>query len=178
MSSPHFTSLNSSLQSRDEFRQACISLLDALEPHFSAGRTRVKLGNTATRYDETGAQIEGYARPLWGLAPLLAGGAEYEGAALFLEGLRNGTNPKHVEFWGWARDLDQRMVEMCPIGFALAVAPHALWDPLTQEEKHNVEAWLGSINDKEVRFPEVPRQQRLTDVQMPNTNWYIPSKGS
>ena len=150
-----FTSLDSPFRTREECQQACISLLDPLKPFFSPGRTRVKLGSTATRYDETGAQIEGYARPLWGLAALLAGGANYDGTELFVEGLRNGTNPKHPEYWGLARDSDQRMVEMCPIGYTLAIAGNKFWEPLTQEEKDNVAAWLGSINDKE----------------MPNTNW-------
>ena len=155
MPTKYFTALDSLLQTRAEVQEACISLLDPLKPFFSPGRTCVKLGATATRYDETGAQIEGYARPLWGLAALLAGGYDYPDADLWLAGLRNGTNPKHPEFWGLARDLDQRMVEMCPIGYTLAVAPHKFWDPLSEEERGNVEAWLGYINDKE----------------MPNTNW-------
>lgn len=146
---PHFTDLKS-IQTREDFAHACISLLDPLLPFFSPGKTRVKLGNTATRYDEVGAQLEGFSRPLWGLGALLAGGFDYEGSERFLEGIRNGTNPKHTEFWGFARDLDQRMVEMCPIGFALAVAPDQLWKPLSQEEKDNVTAWLGFINNKEV----------------------------
>ena len=150
MSPTQFIDLHS-VQTRDDFAQACISLLDPLLPFFSPGKTRVKLGNTATRYDEVGAQLEGFSRPLWGLGVLLAGGYDYNGSGWFLEGIRNGTNPKHQEFWGLARDLDQRMVEMCPIGFALAVAPDQLWKPLSQEEKDNVTAWLGFINDKEVR---------------------------
>ena len=150
MSSRTFTSLDSSIQIREEFQEACISLLDPLIPFFSPGSTCVRLGYTGTRYDEIGAQIEGYARPLWGLAPLLAGGRRYEYTAKFVVGLRNGTNPKHPEYWGLARDLDQRMVEMCPIGFTLAVAGKDFWDPLSKEEKDNVAAWLGHINDKEV----------------------------
>lgn len=150
MTSATFTTLNSPLQTRDEVAKACISLLDPLKPNFSAGRTCVRLGNTATRYDETGAQIEGYARPMWGLAALVAGGFEYDGTDLFVDGLRNGTNPEHPEFWGWARDLDQRMVEMCPIGYTVAVASHKFWTPLSEQERKNVAAWLGYINDKEV----------------------------
>ncbi|KAL1836882.1 hypothetical protein VTK73DRAFT_4896 [Phialemonium thermophilum] len=47
------------------------------------------------------------------------------------------------------------MVEMCPLGFALAVAP-SLWEALDEAGRRNVEEWLGnSINDRE----------------MPNTNW-------
>lgn len=52
-------------------------------------------------------------------------------------------------------NLDQRMVESCPIGFTLAIAGKDFWDPLTDKEKANVGAWIGSMNDKE----------------MPNTNW-------
>jgi hypothetical protein len=46
------------------------------------------------------------------------------------------------------------MVEMCPLGFALCVAPKQLWEPLTENERENVRVWL-DINKKE----------------MPNTNW-------
>ena len=154
---PFFTSLSAThtLSTRAEFALACRSLLHPLTPFFSPGRTRVKLGATATRYDETGAQLEGFTRPLWGLAALLAGGFEFADAGLWLDGLRHGTDPAHEEFWGWARDLDQRMVEMCPLGFALIVAPRQLWEPLSEVEKGNVQRWLGWINEKE----------------MPNTNW-------
>jgi hypothetical protein len=53
------------------------------------------------------------------------------------------------------QDLDQRMVESCPIGFTLAIAGSHFWDPLSKTEKDNVATWIGSMNDKE----------------MPNTNW-------
>ena len=46
-------------------------------------------------------------------------------------------------------------MESCPIGFTLAIAGKDFWDPLTEKEKQNVAAWIGSMNDKE----------------MPNTNW-------
>jgi hypothetical protein len=53
------------------------------------------------------------------------------------------------------RDRDQRMVECSPIGFSLALAGKTFWDPLSDDQKHNLEEWLGVMNDKE----------------MPNTNW-------
>lgn len=153
-SQPYFTSLDSPLTTRTQVVEACKSLLNPLLPFFSPGRTRLRLGATATRYDEAGAQLEGFTRPMWGLGALLAGDETFDGAKLWLEGIRNGTNPDHPEFWGWSKDLDQRMVEMCPLGFALCVAPKQLWDPLTQKERENVRVWL-DINKKE----------------MPNTNW-------
>ena len=66
-----------------------------------------------------------------------------------------GTDPESPEFWGNMEDLDQRMVESCPIGYTLAIASKDFWDPLTYKQKENVANWLGSMNDKE----------------MPNTNW-------
>ncbi|KAH0847581.1 hypothetical protein FOPE_00767 [Fonsecaea pedrosoi] len=152
---PHFfTSLNNPLVTRSDVVQACKSLLTPLLPFFSPGKTRLRLGATATRYDEAGAQLEGFTRPMWGLGALLAGGESFEGSRLWLEGIRNGTNPGHPEFWGWSKDMDQRMVEMCPLGFALCVAPEHFWEPLSESERENVRSWL-DINKKE----------------MPNTNW-------
>ena len=155
MASPTFTTLPNPVRTRADFQEACKSLLTPLIPFFSPGSTRVRLGYTGTRYDETGAQIEGYARPLWGLAPLLAGGGTFSHTDKFVEGLKNGCDPEHEEYWGLARDLDQRMVEMCPIGFTIAIAGKEFWDGLSEKDQKNVTAWLGYINDKE----------------MPNTNW-------
>ena len=67
----------------------------------------------------------------------------------------SGMDPSSAEFWGHMEDLDQRMVESCPIGFTLAIAGKDFWQPLTDQQKKNVETWIGSMNDKE----------------MPNTNW-------
>ncbi|KAK5132111.1 hypothetical protein LTR08_000362 [Meristemomyces frigidus] len=143
------------LKDRDDVVAACASLLDPLEAGFSPERAMVRVGGTGTRFDEIAAQIEGYARPLWGLAPLLAGNSTYANTHLFVQGLISGTDPNSPEFWGNMEDLDQRMVESCPIGFTLAVAGKDFWDPLSATEKDNVAKWIGSMNDKE----------------MPNTNW-------
>ncbi|KAJ5084395.1 hypothetical protein NUU61_008974 [Penicillium alfredii] len=142
-------------RTRSDLQDACRALLDPLVPHFTPGSSRVKIGSSTTRFDEGGAQIEGFARPLWGLASLLAGGYDYVDAVRWREGIINGTDPESPEFWGDIEDLDQRMVEMCPIGYTLAVAPHVFWDPLTPKQQENVAAWLASINARE----------------MPNTNW-------
>lgn len=57
-------------------------------------------------------------------------------------------DPESDEFWGMPRDNDQRMVEMCPLGFTLAVAPQ-FWGSMSEKERGNLEAWLGnSINSK------------------------------
>ena len=142
---------DSPFRTKSDLQQACKALLRPLSSHFTPGCSRVKIGTSATRFDEGGAQIEGFARPLWGLATLLCGGADYPEALRWRTGLINGTDPQHPEYWGDIEDSDQRMVEMCPIGYALAVAPHVLWEPLTESQKENVTRWLGSINEREVR---------------------------
>ena len=131
------------------------TLVDPLEPHFSPNKARIRVpGGTAVRFDNTAAEIEGICRPLWALSSLLAGGGEYHGTKWWVEGLKAGTDPENPEYWGDPRDNDQRMVEMCPLGFTLAVAP-VFWDSLSEKEKGNVERWLGnSINEKvEVQAP-------------------------
>jgi hypothetical protein len=93
------------------------AVLDPLEPFFSPNKARVGCpGGTAVRFDDVAAQIEGFARPLWGLAFLLAGDGKYRGTDWWVDGFRAGTDPKSPEYWGYPRDNDQRMVEMCPLG--------------------------------------------------------------
>ncbi|KAG5639285.1 hypothetical protein H0H81_004946 [Sphagnurus paluster] len=143
------------LQTRDDLAKFLQEILDPLAGHTSPGDARIRLGHTGTHYDDIAAQLEGFSRPIWGLASLLAGGGEYEGTKRWVDGFTNGSDPKSEEFWGNMRDKDQRMVECSAIGFAIAVAREKLWDPLSPEAKVNLETWLGGMNDKE----------------MPNTNW-------
>jgi hypothetical protein len=96
------------------------------------------------------AELEGFARPLWGLAPLAAGGGDYGGWPLLRAGLSHGTDPGHDEFWGLPGDRDQRVVEAGAIASALCLAPADLWDPLTPEARRNVTAYLRKVNECEL----------------------------
>ncbi|KAI2621653.1 hypothetical protein GGR54DRAFT_638988 [Hypoxylon sp. NC1633] len=147
---------NVKITDRASVQELLGTLLDPLEPFFSPLKARVKCpGATAVRFDQTASEVEGICRPLWGLACLLAGGGEYHGTEWWIQGIKSGTDPENPEYWGYPRDNDQRMVEMCPLGYALAVAP-VIWESLNEQERENVENWLGnSINEK----------------NMPNTNW-------
>jgi hypothetical protein len=135
-------------------------------------------------------EVEGFCRPLWGVAALLAGKAadctgegkaeekvEWDGWRDWAAGLEAAVDPGALkgrrwaagtgiteegsgaegeeevlqtdEFWGYPRDNDQRMVEMCPLGVTLAIAP-VFWESLSSRGKENLERWLGnSINEKE-----------------------------
>lgn len=105
------------IKDRASVQELLRTLLDPLEPFFSPQKARVKCpGATAVRFDQTASEVEGICRPLWGLAALLAGGGEYPGKEWWFEGIKSGTDPENPEYWGYPRDNDQRMVEMCPLG--------------------------------------------------------------
>jgi hypothetical protein len=61
------------LRSTQDVVDAVASLLDPLEAGTSPLSALIRIGFTGTRFDEIAAQVEGFARPLWGLAPLLSG---------------------------------------------------------------------------------------------------------
>lgn len=143
------------LKTKADLSSFLVGILDALESHTSPGGARIHLGHTGTHYDEAAAQLEGFSRPVWGLASLLAGGADYAGTSRWVDGFTNGTDPESEEFWGNMRDKDQRMVECSALGFSMAVAKEKMWDPLSEKAKENFGNWLGGMNDKD----------------MPNTNW-------
>jgi hypothetical protein len=138
------------LRSRADLQAAVRALFAPLRPRFSPGAARVRLGATGAHYDDHAAELEGFARPLWGLAPLAAGGGAFEGWELYRRGLANGSDPRHPEFWGEPEDRNQRLVEMAAIGLALALIPGQIWEPLGPRERANLARWLGAINRVEI----------------------------
>jgi len=130
------------LKTREDVEQALLDLFDPLLPAFSEGGARVSLGATAAHFDFAAADLEGFARPLWGLAPYAAGGGHFPHWPLYAKGLANGTDPEHPEYWGKVTDRDQRMVELAAIGFALRLVPQHLWDPLDERARRNVANYL------------------------------------
>jgi hypothetical protein len=85
----------------------------------STGGARVRLGSTGTHFDAVAAEMEGYARALWGLAPLLSADPDnVEIRAMrddWVRGLVQGTTVGGEEYWGDCIDKDQRFVEMAAI---------------------------------------------------------------
>ncbi|MEY2191537.1 DUF2264 domain-containing protein [Neobacillus sp. BF23-41] len=134
------------LITRDDFIEAINQILKPLKPYYSQGKTRLEIGNTGAGYSDSIAGIEGFSRVLWGLVPLLSGGEESEIWEISLQGIKNGTDPSHEEYWGDLSDFDQRAVEMAAFGYALALAPEKIWDPLSNQEKENLFIWLNQIN--------------------------------
>ncbi|MGW0194859.1 DUF2264 domain-containing protein [Nonomuraea sp. NPDC003201] len=127
---------------RDDLQRQVLDLVAPLTTRFSAGGGRLRLGFNTAHYDQAASELEAFARPLWGLAPLAAGGGAFDHWELWRAGLAAGTDPEHPDYWGAAFDRNQRLVETAAIGLALALAPEQVWDPLTGPQRDTVAAWL------------------------------------
>ena len=130
------------LKTRADVERALHDLFNPLLPYFSEGGARVRLDGAGAHFDRAAADLEGFARPLWGLTPLAAGGGAFDHWELYRQGLANGTDPEHPEYWGQVNSTDQRMVELAAIGFTMRLVPHLVWAPLDDKAKHNLAAYL------------------------------------
>jgi hypothetical protein len=134
------------LVTKDDVRRAVVDLVEPIVPYLSPGGARTRLGSFGATFATRVAELEGYARPLWGITPLVAGGGTFAHWDRWVAGLAHGTDPAHEEYWGPCGEaIDQRMVEMAAIGFALAFVPEHLWDPLTGRQRDQVVEWLRGI---------------------------------
>ncbi len=139
------------LRTKADLQLAFRQLTEPLHPYYSEGGAQLRLGATGTSYSPEVGYMEGFSRVLWGLVPVIAGGgSDAELERICLQGLANGTNPEHPEYWGAAGDYDQRFVEMAAFGYALALAPERLWEPLPPQAKDRLYAWLNQINEHPV----------------------------
>ena len=115
------------LKTRSDMIHLLDSLLQPLISAQSSSGARIELGHTGTHFDVVAAEMEGYARSLWGLAPILASEPENElfkaVGKRWVQGLEAGTNPANEEYWGETTDLDQRFVEMAAIVGLLSGRP-------------------------------------------------------
>jgi hypothetical protein len=136
--------------SRDDAQRAVTAIFEPLVAAYARGGARVTLGQTATVYDAATAQLEAFARPLFAVVPLVAGGGSFAHWDLIRAGLVHGTDPNDPQYWGAIGDAeqiaDQRMVETAQIGLALALVPEHVFDPLSADERQRLLDWLEPIN--------------------------------
>ncbi len=76
------------LKTREDMSRALHDLFDPLLPYFSEGNARVRLDGAGAHFDRAAADLEGFARPLWGLAPLGAGRRRFRPLAPLCRGPR------------------------------------------------------------------------------------------
>ena len=136
------------LRSRADMERAAVQLIEPLIPLLSEGKARLHLGETGAVYPASIAEMEAFARPLWAIVPMLAGNCESVEPiwAHWREGIINGVNPEHPEYWGEVEDYDQRLVEMAVFGMGMALAPEKFFFSLPETAQKNLWAWLDQIN--------------------------------
>ncbi|WRT64296.1 uncharacterized protein IL334_001227 [Kwoniella shivajii] len=169
--------LDNPFKTREDVVKGCIALLDPLASHTSKGGALLDIGSTATHYDMKAVALEAFARPLWGLASLLAGGEKYAGAERWVKGFDSGTNPEGEEYWGGSMDKDQRMVEMSPLSYAVAMAPDVFYHRILAKCHTANWLWFRVFANLALRTVESdfhnPEQmekdlQRLEEFQLPS----------
>jgi hypothetical protein len=144
-------------ETRSDLVRAAVALLSGLNQYRSKDKARIKIPvATAAGFDETAAQLEGFARPLW-VVPFLLNESlgSTVGLESWIQGLIVGTDPKSLEYWGDLCDFDQRMVEMESIAFTLLARPDSIIGTLDDGAKTNLSKWLRQINNH----------------KMPQNNW-------
>ena len=143
---------NNPLRTRDDVERAAAALIEPLLPLLSPGKARLHLGDTGAAYSDAIAEMEAFARPLWAIVHMLAGGCERVKPLwkVWKEGIGNGTDPDHPEYWGKIGSYDQRQVEMAVFGYGMAAAPQEFFFSLPKRVQKNLYDWLNQINETEL----------------------------
>ena len=136
------------IRTRADMIRAARQLIDPVVACLSPGKARLLIGEGSAHYSEDVAGMEGFSRILWALVPMLAGRCpEAEPYwALWKEGMINGTDPEHEEYWGDIGPFDQRMVEMAVMGMALCLIPDRFYHELTPGQQDHLYNWMNQIN--------------------------------
>ena len=136
---------------RAELAALAAVLVEAVGPFFSPGRARLRLGSAGQMYGCHGAELEAFSRQLWAAGSLLGGGFDAPWTERFAEGIVNGTDPEHPEFWGMdAPPMQQPCVERPAVAFALVEAQDVFWEPLSESRRERIFDWLHWINHCEL----------------------------
>ena len=138
------------IETRADVQRAVLDLHRPLAARTSPRGARVRLGSAGASFDQAAIDLEGFARPLFGLVPLTVGGGAFDGWERISAGLDAGTDPSSQEYWGPVEGhVDQRMVEQAAIGLALAFCPEETWEPLEPAARDRLVAWLWGIFEHE-----------------------------
>lgn len=138
------------LRTRGDLQAAVRELWRPLQPLLERDGAAVSPGDHAASYGAPASMVETFARPLWGVASLVAGGGEFGDGELVRRVLADGVDPASPRYWGEIGDRDQRAVEMGSLAAALWLAPGLLWEPLPAAARAHLVAWLRQINEHEV----------------------------
>jgi len=146
---------NNPLATKNDAKRALLDLIAPLDKYMATSKYGLKYDSGGAHCKELTREVEALLRPLWGIAPFIAGGARHEMCDVYLEKIKTGVDPKSPSYWGTISNRDQLMVEMASIATGICIAKEYFWDSLTQIEQDQLYNWLDQINNYE----------------MPPTNW-------
>ncbi|MCF1709922.1 DUF2264 domain-containing protein [Tabrizicola sp. J26] len=134
------------LRCRADLARAVGDLWAPLSRIFSEDGTRLVLGVAGAKFDYEAAACEAMLRPLWGLAPLVAGGGEFADLDRMRQAILLGTTPGQPGYWGQVFPNGQIFVEMAALASAILLSPTTFWHPLPPEGQTQLAEWLAQIN--------------------------------
>ena len=67
------------LHTKSDYINLCADILNPIKKFYSPECAYMDCGTHGTWYEEIGASVEGFSRPLWALVPLWASGHEIDG---------------------------------------------------------------------------------------------------
>lgn len=134
---------------KEYYRKQLADILNPLKKYYCGGKTL--FSQHSAWYEDISADMEAFARPLWGLVPFWAGGGEdSDFEKLYAKGIAQGADKSSDTYWGECSDRNQRFVEMAAIAYGIIFAPEKVWEPLGNDGRGNLVKWLWQINEKEV----------------------------
>ncbi|MGX7059829.1 DUF2264 domain-containing protein [Vagococcus humatus] len=105
------------------------------------------IGETGTVYSRKIADSEGFFRILWGYSAYYIQNAVDDFFYSLLLGIKEGTNPHSVNYWGDLTDTNQLMVEMAPLSFFLIMHEEKVKEYYDYDTLTNLFNWLNQINN-------------------------------
>ena len=135
-------------------------MLGKVYPHISEGKSLIHFhGSRPSFYGELSDGVEGFARTFLLVGfwlkhrtdgkLTLAGGQVVDWADIYIQGLSNGTDPAHPEYWGEIEGKHQYMVEAASLAIGLHFSRHLIWDSFSQVQQDQIGSWLRHL----LQFP-------------------------
>lgn len=108
--------LHVAFRTRQDYVKALQELTGPLAKYFSEGCAFCRIGHTSAKgYGHRVIGLETFARPLWGIIPLLAGGGTSVLEDYYIDGIRHGSAPSNSEYWGTGSWCNQMFVDMAAL---------------------------------------------------------------
>ncbi len=135
------------MKSKQDFQKLVVDLFEPMLPYFEVQGSHPDFDEGGAIFDMSASGLEGVARPLWGIIPLVKGGGDFKHWSLYRDMITQGTDPDSARYWGAVDGINQRSVEMAAFGLLLAVLPEHGWAPLSESTKKNFVTWLANIQN-------------------------------